>query len=394
MVNLSLSLKIDLLEMSLKGTIIAESFLMGEPIGKGSFGETYHAINIGTQEEVAIKTESINTKAPQLQYEAKIYKFLAGGFGVPIVHCYGYNRTHNFMVMDILGNSLENLFEKCNRKFSLKTVLMLADQMISCIQFVHSKNYIHRDIKPDNFMMGVNENSNLVFLIDYGLTKNYRDPRTKIHIPYNENNSLTGTARYASINALSGIEQSRRDDLECLGYVWAYFLRGSLPWMGIDEGDKKNKYKQITEVKSKTSVEELFSGFPQEFVEYMYMVKQMRFSDQPNYSQLRGMLRNAFINCGYIYDYVYDWSEIFPCFEIPKVPKPVTEKPLSRLQDQKYCKYPITENDLFPIPKAPAYIEPVSRKIKKSKSSLSSLPKIIDKRTPSKQTALSPRRRP
>ena len=159
--------------------------------------------------------------------------------------------------MDLLGPSLEDLFNFCSRRFTMKTVLMLADQMISRIEFVHNKNFIHRDIKPDNFLMGIGRHCNKVFLIDFGLAKKYRDNRTRQHIMYREDKNLTGTARYASINAHLGIEQSRRDDMESLGYVSMYFNRGSLPWQGLKAATKKQKYEKISEKKMSTPVEVL-----------------------------------------------------------------------------------------------------------------------------------------
>ena len=188
---------------------------------------------------MAIKLESIKAKHPQLEYEAKVYKTLAGGVGVPFVRWYGQECDYNAMVIDLLGPSLEDLFNFCNRKFSLKTVLLLADQMVSSllrfrsatfdrtdgsrnmladapdnpapsqqisrIEYIHSRNFIHRDIKPDNFLMGIGKRGNQVNVIDFGLAKKYRDPKTHLHIPYRENKNLTGTARYTSINTHLGV---------------------------------------------------------------------------------------------------------------------------------------------------------------------------------------------
>ncbi|CAF1059136.1 unnamed protein product [Rotaria sordida] len=286
---------------------VGHKYRLGRKIGSGSFGDIYLGTNIASNEEVAIKLESSRTKHPQLHIESKIYRLMQGGVGIPIIKWCGAEGDYNVLVMDLLGPSLEDLFNFCSRKFSLKTVLLLADQMVSRVDFIHSKNFIHRDIKPDNFLMGIGRKGNLVYIIDFGLAKKYRDARTHQHIPYRENKNLTGTARYASINTHLGIEQSRRDDMESLGYVLMYFNRGSLPWQGLKAATKRQKYERISEKKMSTPIEDLCKGFP-EFTTYLSYCRSLRFDDKPDYSYLRQLFRNLFHRQGFTYDYIFDWN--------------------------------------------------------------------------------------
>ena len=285
-------------------------FKILKKIGQGSFGRIYKVQDPNTKKEYAMKLESFDVRVPQLLFESRMYNLLHGGPGIPQIWAQGSNRNGNYIVIDLLGKSLEALLSICKRRFSLKTVLMLADQMIDSIEYFHKHDYIHRDVKPDNFVVGIGPNKGKIFIIDYGLAKRYRDSQTHEHLPYRDGLSLSGTARYASIPALSGVEQSRRDDMEGLAYVLIYLLKGSLPWQGIDASDKHVKHKRICSCKQKYSPEELCKNLPQEFAIFLKSVRELGYYDEPDYDKYRSMFRNLFNRKGYRIDYCYDWDEI------------------------------------------------------------------------------------
>jgi len=288
------------------------NFQLVRRLGSGAFGEIFQGINQKTNQEVAIKFESASTKHPQLFFEAKLYQYLLRELnvperGIPRVYYCATEGDHNIMVMDLLGPSLEDLFNVCNRKLTLKTVLSLAMQMLLRIEFVHSKYILHRDIKPDNFVVGHSIDKHKVYIIDFGLAKKYVSRDGK-HIPYREGKSLTGTARYASINTHLGIEQARRDDLESLGYVLMYFLRGSLPWQNMKANNKKEKYEKIMEKKLETPIEVLCKGFPAELASYLSYCRALKFEEKPDYTFLKNLFKTLFEKSGFVQDYQFDWN--------------------------------------------------------------------------------------
>jgi len=290
---------------------IAKRYKLGRKIGSGSFGDIYLGKDIPTGEDVAIKLECIKTRHPQLHYESKLYRVLSADRdraprGIPAMRWYGIEGNYNVLIMDLLGPSLEDLFNYCGRTFTVTTVCMLALELLDRVQYIHEKNFIHRDIKPDNFLIGTGKNCSTVYAIDFGLAKRYRNPKTFAHIRYREHKHLTGTPRYASVNNHLGIEQSRRDDLESLGFVLMYFLRGKLPWQGLRANTKKQKYQKILEKKLATPFKLLCKGYPPQFVKYLEYCRQLRFEDTPDYKYLRSLFDEV-LRLTDEKDKVFDW---------------------------------------------------------------------------------------
>ncbi len=278
-------------------------------LGKGSFGKIYLGTIKTTGEEVAIKLESARAEQPQLIYEKKIYDLLKGNIGFPKIYDFFSESKYNALIMERLGKSIESLFNEYHKKFSLLTCIMIIDQIVSRIEVLHSKNLLHRDIKPDNFLIGRGNKKNVIYAIDFGLSKKYRDSRTGLHIPYRDGKDLTGTARYASINTHLGVEQSRRDDIESIGYMMVYLMKGSLPWQGKVNSNPKKKYDTIKKIKIERKLTDLCEGLPKECIQFIQYARDMRFEDKPDYKFLKKLLhkmakRNGLIMSSSKFDWI------------------------------------------------------------------------------------------
>ena len=250
-----------------------------QQIGHGAFGKIYSITDVKTNEEYALKEEVIDEDTvSHLKYEYRIYKLLQGGVGIPKVYEFYVEKENKcqILIMELLGPSIQQLFMDNNSRFSLLTTLMLMEQLLYIIEFIHSKKY--------------------------------RDSKTGLHIPYRDGKHLVGTARYASINNHLGIEQSRRDDIESLGYMMVYFLKGNLPWFGLVNPDSNKKFDRIAKVKTETKLETLCAGLPKEIITFIQYSRNMKFEDKPNYSYLRSLTRKIASKNEFKFDYnKYDW---------------------------------------------------------------------------------------
>ncbi|KAG1789486.1 kinase-like domain-containing protein, partial [Suillus plorans] len=239
-------------------------FRLGDVVGSGSYGVVYHAKNIIKDDTVAIKLELIANHSSSVQHEYTILKRLEGGVGIPRALWFSRESAYHALVLDLLGPSLHDLFLSHNQKFSLHTVVNLGDQLLSCLEYIHSHNCVHGDIKPQNVLVGLGHLKHTTFIIDFGIVKEYWDTATKVHIPFHQNQCLTGTPTFASINNhLLGVDLGRRDDLESLTYMLIYLLHGSLPW--LTSNHEKLSSCSILERKVNTTIEVLCDGIPVEF---------------------------------------------------------------------------------------------------------------------------------
>ena len=275
-----------------------------EKIGKGSFGFVYKGEY--NNKYYALKFENKYSEKNILENEASLMIYLKGP-NIPYIITYGSSGDFNILVMQLLGKNLQTLLSK-KKYFSIKTVCILAFQMISVLEHIHKNNIIHRDIKPENFLMGIGENCIFLYLIDFGLSKSFNINSVTHYSPNKEGKKLTGTPRYASINALRALEQSKRDDLESLGYVLVYLLKGSLPWQDVTGKNRTERLKKILVQKIETSSTDLCSGLPNEFEQYMDYCKDLEFEEEPNYNMLKNLFLQVLSKENQKFDYIYDWS--------------------------------------------------------------------------------------
>ena len=292
----------------LKNRIFFKKYKLIKIIGKGNFGYVFKGVNIQDKSEIAIKVEKKSSIYHYLETECNFLSILKG-YGIPEVKSYGYSNNFYLLVEELLGNNLVEIYN-LRRSLSLKDVIMIAIQAIDRLEFIHSKYVIHRDVKPENFLTGY-ENKSIIYLIDFGMAKKYKSSRTGKHLKFSLTGKLFGTFKYLSYNASRGVEQSRRDDLESLGYMLVFLKNGSLPWNRLDlKGSRvKTKYYHFLDLKRSITPENLCQNLPQEFAHYVKYCRNLGFEEDPNYNYLRNLFKGLLVKMKEINDSNFTWNK-------------------------------------------------------------------------------------
>lgn len=285
-------------------------------LGGGSFGEVYLGTTVSgtnTEDRVAVKIEPSCYPSQCLLHEGDVYRKLAGSPGIPAAHWFGmHSIEYSVLVMDLLGPTLYDVWNRVEQRFSMKTLLMLVDQTLETIGHVHSCGFVHRDISPSNFMVDSDvATAKRVYLIDFGNAKKvvnahfWSSSRGRFSFP----KPIVGTPRFTSVFAHAGCEAAYRDDMESLGYMWIYFAQGQLPWQGIRDCSGPAKVTRIGQMKASIPLDELCAGMPEEFAAYMVYARSLRPTDMPDHTAVRNMFRDLGERLDVEYDWKFDWIE-------------------------------------------------------------------------------------
>ena len=278
-------------------------------IGKGSFGNIYSIIRLKDKSAFAMKTERIDAKEKMLESEAFTLYNIQKGFGIPQIITYGHNLHYNILIETLLGDSLENIFIKRKSKCNIIDACAVGIQIIDRLEWIHSKNIIYRDIKPENFLIGIND-PNVIYIIDFGLCKKYRSSKTGKHILPKIGLKFHGNFKFSSSNAIKGKESSRRDDIISLGYMLIYLIKKGLPWDYIYKANKltSSKYIELVFLKETNAYGKLFNDLLSEFKEFIQYAENLKFEQDPNYSYLRSILNKIIENNNFNYErYHFSW---------------------------------------------------------------------------------------
>ena len=285
--------EIDLFLSVKQNELIFKKYKPIQMIGKGSFSKVYSCINVLTNEHYAMKVEKRNAKTKYLQSETNTLTLLKN-FGIPKVISFGYSKNNTILIETLLGKSLLSKIKETNKGLELIDLCLCAIQILDRIKWIHSKNFIHKDIKPENFLFGLKD-PNIIYLIDFGLSKKYRSSKTGRHISPKMTKNFEGSIRYASINSLMGKEYTRRDDLISLGYMLIFLRNLKLPWKDIKSLNKKD-YLEVLDSKKSSKIEFLCKNLPKEINLYMKYVNSLRFEQDPDYDYLKSLFQKLLHN--------------------------------------------------------------------------------------------------
>lgn len=288
-----------------KGDLIEDYKIIGV-LGKGSFGTVYEVKHISTGETLALKleTSSMQAERGQLKNENRVYNELGGLCGIVNIYDFRETKEGSFLVMKRLYKSLAEISSYPPPIMTPSSVFIIGRRMIDILEGIHLQGRIYRDLKPENIMVDYRDQ---IYLIDFGMSKYYVDPVTKTHIKISFDKKLSGTARYVSINMHKGIEQSRRDDLESLGYVLIFLIKKTLPWIGINAATGKEKNFLIGKVKDETDESSLCKDIDgsKYLIRYFRYVKSLGFDENPDYDFLKSLF-DKILRQKYI-EYEGDW---------------------------------------------------------------------------------------
>lgn len=266
---------------------IIHDYKLIEKIGIGSYGEVWKAIHIQNKKNVAIKIERKTAKST-LKYETIILRFLKELNTVPKVRYFGYTNNYNYMIMDLLGNTIEQYYNENKVTGITNQIKWIGVKLVECVKEIHECGILHRDIKPDNFLLSIDETT--IKLVDFGLSKPFLDKQGR-HKPLDTNMAITGTLRYMSTHVHEGIQPSRRDDLISIVYTLIYLLKGKLPWQGIVSNTRDDKIVAIYRIKKTTTHETLCKDTSSKLVEFLDYVYSLDYEEEPNYEYITFLLK-------------------------------------------------------------------------------------------------------
>ena len=286
------------------------TLLLSKKLGEGAFGKIYECQNIKNKQTYAAKIEYHSAPNPQLYQESKIMTEMKGKLGFPTCYQVIYLKQELVMVTDLLGPNIQDIMDNIEgKKFTMKSTLILTEQMLKRLRDLHEKGIIHRDMKPENFVIGKGKNEKLIYMIDFGLSRHYLIEKTQQHIPMKSDRAIVGTLRYISMNCHEGLEVSRRDDLESLAYMMIHFVIGELPWMGIKAKSLGEKYKRVYEKKQETVPDDICKILPDEMKSFLQHILNLEFEEKPNYDYLEGLIKSLKSKYGFKNDDNFEWLD-------------------------------------------------------------------------------------